>query len=234
MKNDAQGHYGKLSRYQLRENDEYLWPEGSIPGPVCSWGTFRTIWNENFPQIMIRPKSEDTCDECFVFRNRFKYAGVKNTDEGEKEWWETGSLSSMESTQGMGPIKTCMTVDPDTEEREKLIDAVMEHVKMAKTQREYANELTRQASTIKLDLIKTVKKYVFVVDYCQNMGVPHFGEQQPGETYYFTPKSIYCLGIADVTGPKANINAYMYEEEVGKKGGNNVASLIMKTINGKK
>ena len=40
VKSNAQGHYRKLSRYQLRENDEYLWPEGRIPGPVCSWGTF--------------------------------------------------------------------------------------------------------------------------------------------------------------------------------------------------
>ena len=30
-------------------------------------------------------------------------------------------------------------------------------------------------------------------DYCQNYIIPHLGEDQPGDVYYFSPISIYCL-----------------------------------------
>jgi hypothetical protein len=61
------------------------------------------------------------------------------------------------------------------------------------------------------------------------MALPHFGGKQPGETYYFSPLGIYCFGMVDPTVNK--LFAHLYSEGLGKKGGNNVASLIMKTLN---
>ena len=72
--------------------------------------------------------------------------------------------------------------------------------------------------------------YTLVVDYCQNMEMPFFGMDQPGETYYYTPKTVNVLGIVDCNPEKEVMHAYAYSEEEGGKGGNNVASLIMKHL----
>jgi hypothetical protein len=61
------------------------------------------------------------------------------------------------------------------------------------------------------------------------MALPHLRGKQPGETYYFSPLSIYCFGMVDPTINK--LFAHLYTEGQGQKGGNNVASLIMKTLN---
>jgi hypothetical protein len=69
-----------------------------------------------------------------------------------------------------------------------------------------------------------------VVDYFQNMEMPFFGKDQPGETYYYTPKTINLFGIVNCNEEKEILHAYAHSEEEGGKGGNNVASLIMKHL----
>ena len=55
--------------------------------------------------------------------------------------------------------------------------------------------------------------------------LPHLGNEQPGDAYYFPPLSIYTVGVCNsVTG---HLHAYVYDESEGSKGGNNVASLIL-------
>ena len=41
---------------------------------------------------------------------------------------------------------------------------------------------------------------------------------------------MYCFGVADPSGELDKLNAHLYTEGQGGKGGNNVASLIMKTL----
>jgi hypothetical protein len=60
------------------------------------------------------------------------------------------------------------------------------------------------------------------------MALPHFGGKQPGETYYFSPLGIYCFDMVDPTVEK--LYAHLCTEGQGQKEGNNVASLIMKTL----
>ena len=63
------------------------------------------------------------------------------------------------------------------------------------------------------------------MDYCQNLELPHVGGEQVGDTYYYSPIAIYCLGIVD-----AAINqlyAYVYSEANGRKGGNNTSSILL-------
>ena len=81
---------------------------------------------------------------------------------------------------------------------------------------------------------------MFVVDYRQNMELPIFNKEQPGVTYYCSPLSIYNLGIVDHAHIYDNgevnehLHVHDYHEGIGKKGSNNVSSLIMKigTLNG--
>jgi hypothetical protein len=69
-----------------------------------------------------------------------------------------------------------------------------------------------------------------IADFCQNLSVPYFGGEQPGETYYYSPLFVYIFGICDVTGPRARLHAYGYHEGEGGKGGNNVASLLLRFL----
>jgi hypothetical protein len=64
----------------------------------------------------------------------------------------------------------------------------------------------------------------FVIDYPQNMYLPNFAAEQPEETYYYSPLNAYVLGIVDTSINQ--LAAHTYFEYDGKKGGNNVASLV--------
>ena len=68
------------------------------------------------------------------------------------------------------------------------------------------------------------------------MELPIYNTQQPGCTYYYSPLSVYNLGavnhahIYDDGDISAHMYAHVYHEGVGKKGANNVSSLIIKTL----
>ena len=72
--------------------------------------------------------------------------------------------------------------------------------------------------------------FCLVVDYAQNLGLPHFGGEQPGDTYYYSPLAVYCFGVVDTSCTPEVLHCYGYTEDHGTKGGNNVASLIMKAL----
>ncbi len=67
--------------------------------------------------------------------------------------------------------------------------------------------------------------------------MPPFGVNQPGDTHFFTPMSVYNLGVVncahvynDMTEPKDHIHCHEYHEGVTSERVNNVASLILKTL----
>ena len=105
------------------------------------------------------------------------------------------------------------------------------HVKHARTQRSLANEKIKQA-TFCNDAVNKVdhkdKVQTIIMDYCQNLNLPHLGEDQPGDAYYFSPLSIYCFGICNAV--TSHLSAYVYDESEGGKGGNNVASLLLQYV----
>ena len=67
-----------------------------------------------------------------------------------------------------------------------------------------------------------------VMDYAQNMTLPYLGNEQSGETYYFSPLNIFCFGVMNMADNE--LHAFVYHEGQGEKGGNNVATLIMKYL----
>jgi hypothetical protein len=81
-----------------------------------------------------------------------------------------------------------------------------------------------------------VRRYTFVVEYRQNMELPMYNKEQPGCTYYFSPMSVYNLGVVNHTHVyndgrvSEHLHCHVYTEGIGKKGANNVALLIMKTL----
>jgi len=97
---------------------------------------------------------------------------------------------------------------------------------MARTQRELYNQ-KKQLARDKPDECRT-----YTVDYSQNVYMPHFGDEQPGETYYYSPVNAYVLGIVDCGRKPMRMTAHVYFENEGKKGGNNVTSLLRKQLFG--
>ena len=113
--------------------------------------------------------------------------------------------------------------------QEDLTDAMAAHVQSFRAQREFANERAKKS---KEDLENNVpwleKNICLCCDYSQNLDLPHFGGEQPGDTYYYSPRGIFIFGLVDLSNEI--LSAYVYPEGEGKKGGNNVSSLIYKFL----
>ena len=108
---------------------------------------------------------------------------------------------------------------------------------MARAQRAlYQAKVARavQDATAKKDYLEKV--YTFIVNYGQNMELPSYNSKQPGCTYYFSPLTVFNLGVVNHAHAyndgcvAEHMHAHLYHEGVGKKGANNVASLIVKTL----
>ena len=112
---------------------------------------------------------------------------------------------------------------------EEIIVKMGAHVEAFRAQRKYTK---KKALESKLDLESNItwpdKRYCVCGDYSQNLDLPHFGGEQPGDTYYFSPYSISIFGL--VNHANEILSSYTYPEGVGKKGGNNVVSLIYKYL----
>ncbi len=85
-------------------------------------------------------------------------------------------------------------------------------------------------------MVHSQRSYAFVVDFGQNMELLSFNGEQPCSTYYYSPLSIYNLGMVDQAHKDCegiecdHMHAHIYHEGIGEKGANNVFSLIVKTL----
>jgi hypothetical protein len=109
-------------------------------------------------------------------------------------------------------------------ESEALIENAAEHVKAAKLQRELFNAKKKQPGRSSREQACTERVHTFVCDYSQNLYLPSFAAEQPGETYYYSPMNVYCFGMVEAASDE--LTAMCYLEEEGKKGSNNVASML--------
>jgi hypothetical protein len=50
---------------------------------VPDWHRFQDSWKRNLPKLQIRNTCEDTCPECFILKNKFKYLGRSRQDQDE-------------------------------------------------------------------------------------------------------------------------------------------------------
>ena len=72
-----------------------------------------------------------------------------------------------------------------------------------------------------------LRKFMFLTVY---------NKEQPGVTYYYTPLSLYNLGVVNQANVQDNgdikdhMYCHVYHKGVGAKGANNVCSLIIKTL----
>ena len=164
----------------------------------------------------------------------------KNGEQGADEIPET-TEDKIISTLGLSFSK--LNIDEselapteEMEANERLVMIASKHVKAARSQRKLLNDKVEQAiKDVENNLPHKDTVHTLVVDYGQNMQLPWFGENQPGETYYYTPLNVYNLGVVNTAENKLHkikdkLYAHVYTEAGGAKGGNNVSLLIMKTL----
>jgi hypothetical protein len=113
--------------------------------------------------------------------------------------------------------------------QEQEILSVAKHVEMAQKQRELFNN-KKDDAFLDEDEPKEKRVFTLVADYAQNMYLPNFASSQPGATYYYSPLNEYCFGVVDASKRPSKLYGHVYLEDLGKKGGDNVASMLWKQL----
>lgn len=151
----------------------------------------------------MRPLSRDACDLCF----EFKMLNLKQTSKVSK-------LTSQDDD------------DDDVENEDRMLLSAL-HITEAKAQRVFVNQRVRDC---KLDNARNLhfyrSRYACTFHFPQNLGAPHFGKEQPGDTYCYSPLSLRIFGIVDHSPTKDHLYGFLHHEGEGKKGGNNAGSLV--------
>ena len=186
--------------------------------------SFREYWNLHHPNLKIPNARQDVCGDCYIFNNKHRFlskllkeAEIDEEDDAEEETEETMKCTEFDDLNSQ-QLK---------ESQESLVLNAAKHVKMAREQRELF--VTKKAEAVATrSLPRDQRKFCFVADYAQNLSIPSFCGEQPGETYYYTPLNAFVFGVADCSQVPTQMTAHTYLESESGKGGNNVASLLWK------
>ena len=227
---------GSPNKSTLRKDVE--WGEEQ-PRDTVSWRSFLRFWAKHYPLLRVGKPSEDICNACHKYCNQLKFKKeIQDDDQDDERGVSDRELLDEVATEHddqvvEGPLKNTdlLSVPEDTQQNEDIILEATTHVEAARAMRAYANSKMKEAKeSNEAGVDWGSAKDCLVADYCQNMDLPHQGMTQPGETYYFSPLTINCFGTADAGQEFPCMNAYTYHEGEGKKGGNNVTSLLFKDL----
>ncbi len=132
------------------------------------------------------------------------------------------------------PGAACTEIEEATE---ILIWDCARHNDIARAQRLLYQRLDEAAVGDARDGVEHSKRgYTLTCDFGQNIECPCYNSNQPGCTYYYTLLNVFNFEVVDHSHDHGNqmIGNHMYcrvyHEGIGKKGGTNVVSLIVKTL----
>lgn len=234
--------------------------EGYEDAKTPSWSAYHSFWKQRYPKLKVRKPSADVCSYCFKFfnvRSTLNNSSIDTGNNNEQEQQEkeavdntTTTAASVDNTniqlgKETSNINASSNLNKNTNEDEDAGDVSVDkialewerrileastHVRRARVQRALANQKIETAKLHKQQNVHhSERTYTFIADYCQNMSLPFFGSSQPGETYYYTPLNVYLFGVVDASADD-HLHGHLYKEGDAKKGGNSVASLIIKTL----
>jgi hypothetical protein len=119
----------------------------------------------------------------------------------------------------------------DCAKEEAIIEAAAFHVEQVKFMCELDQKRAQEAKDdIENGVLHPEERHCLVCDFAQNLGIPHFGKYQPGDTYYYSPLTINLFGVVNLSRSPNKLDYYAYREFTGKKGSNNVSSLMMHNL----
>jgi hypothetical protein len=220
--------------------DDLLWEANVETTEIVAWWTFRQIWKEHCPKIRIRKPCNETCGECTIFRNAFRYRQLhQKVDDSESENSSDDDKSNNEDDTDEA-VKDIETIEENIitlttsflagveHDTEFIIESAHHHVHQSRSMRglfQLKAQLTIQSL---LDLKRHPELDRMVVcDFAQNLTLPHYGGEQPGEIYYLLAYTINLFGIVDLSVTPNKLTCYVYKESTARKGSNNGASLLM-------
>jgi len=224
---------GKTKKEQLSTDDDDNPNGDNEPLPLCSWTAFHTFWKTHYDHVKITKPTKDVCDLCYMFYNKHKYRSQKRTEPTDDD--DDDDLDEAAADE-LADVQVANDDDPFAPDlamlkTEESIALASKHVVDAKVMRKLANEKVAEAKHDRVNNVSwSLSRDVFVADFCQNLALPHLGSAQAGETYYYSPLGIYCFGVVDVSHEKEQMRAYIYTEGEARKGGNTVASLLLKNL----
>ena len=115
-----------------------------------------------------------------------------------------------------------------------LLAKLRKHIEEARSMQKLARELVRYGKVCTIGNLPPLRmRVVIIVDFCQNIQILSFLRDQPSAVYFFVPLNVYCSGIVDCNSIEDHFHVYMYSDAEGGKGGNEVATLIMKYLSDK-
>jgi hypothetical protein len=215
---------------------------------IVSWWSLRHIWREDLPIIRIRAPCNDTCGDCTILLNAFRYRERRQQTSENSDDSDDSDDDKLEDEHGndnerhaefkegedevSNLAKSLLT--SDCIRQESVLEAVGFHVTQARAMRGMVQYRTQEASESLIVLKRhDTRDRVLVCDYAQNVNYPHYGGEQPGEIYYLSALTINLFDIVDLSVTPNKLNFYAYRESTAKMGSNNVASMLMHNLHEK-
>jgi hypothetical protein len=226
---DHKGNLKVSPRAHDDKQDIPLWPTGSATKDIVSWKTFRNFWGKYCSKLISPNASYDICGECcFILANSFRYKKCCSARRADAT--DDDDDDNDDSDDDDDDDERAGEQDVDFEARELAVENANKHCKRSICQRKLANQKIAQAKEDRMNNVPhSSRACTFIGDYSQNLDLPHFGGEQPGETFYCSPLNIFQLRVVDPTD-NDKLHAFVHDEGDGKKGGNDVASLILKLL----
>jgi hypothetical protein len=107
--------------------------------------------------------------------------------------------------------------DQERNTNEAILTCASGHFVMVRVMRDMAKEETMYALEDEdNNVVHSKRDYVLVGEYAQNLAAP--------------PLTVFLFGLFDLATTPKSMNCYAYAEDEGKKGANNVASLLMRDL----
>ena len=218
------------------------WPTGSVAKSVVLWPTFLNYWKQKHPNIKIRNKGADTCKDCQVWLNELwmralAAAEEKNDDDIEMQVEDVARMADDKTMADNGTTNNGRALEGEIRTVESILDKAKDHVNQYQCQRKRVKQIIANACIDVLNKVipSALKQKVITIDMGQNLNLPNFLVEQPGDTYYLLALTIYLVGIVDnasfdeTTGKfQEKMTAYVWKEGEADCGANNICLCLLK------
>ena len=242
MKCSARTVYNPLKDYQMREYDDNsdglaLWPAGTEYMRVVSWSCFLKYWTSKFSMLKVRKKGADTCTDCQVLCNEFRMRETR-TKRMEQRMEEANAAGNngTDTESSDGDESECSDsvgeddLETEIERLEGTLQKARDHVRAYQIQRDESRRLISLArNDITYLLPSLLRRKVLTIDMGQNLCLPNFEAEQPGDKYYMSPLTVLLFGVVNnaTEDQRDRMNAYIWREFEGDRGANNIASCLL-------
>jgi hypothetical protein len=181
----------------------------------------------------------DTCGECSIFWNAFRYSQSHQKSTTASDSDSDSNINDeyaydMEASEENVSALTKSFLAGEEYDTEVIIEAAGHHILQSKSMRAPIQSKTKLAIESVIDEKCHINHgRVIVCDFAQNLPLPHFGGEQPGDIYYLSSLTINLFGIIKFSTAPNKLTCYVYKESITRKCSNIVASMTMHYLHNK-